>query len=45
MVTIRLHVDRADEESGCLRVIPGALACAVEAGDAVAIVKRCDGLK
>ena len=57
MVTIRLHVDSADEESGCLHVIPGShrigiltpdeigrtvaesvpLACAVEAGDAVAM--------
>jgi ectoine hydroxylase-related dioxygenase (phytanoyl-CoA dioxygenase family) len=57
MVTIRLHVDDADEESGCLHVIPGShrigiltrdeigrtvtdslpLACAVEAGDAVAM--------
>jgi ectoine hydroxylase-related dioxygenase (phytanoyl-CoA dioxygenase family) len=24
MVTIRLHVDDADEEGGCLRVIPGS---------------------
>ncbi len=40
MLTIRLHVDDADEEGGCLHVIPGSHALGILTQEECALQER-----